>query len=70
MRVKYFADTDTVLVELPDQPPVETRELSGTMYMDLDEQGRVVSLTVEHAQQAAQMEEFSCQLVQATTAAA
>ncbi|MEI6450197.1 MAG: DUF2283 domain-containing protein [Actinomycetes bacterium] len=27
MRVKYFADTDTTLVELADGPPVETREL-------------------------------------------
>jgi uncharacterized protein YuzE len=32
MRIKYFADTDTALVEFSDQPPVETRELNENVY--------------------------------------
>jgi len=53
MRIKYFADTDTTLVEFSDRPPVETRELDENIYLDLDDQRRIVSLTVEHARQAA-----------------
>jgi len=69
MRIKYFADTDTTLVEFSKKPPVETRELNENIYIDLDSDGRVVSLTIEHARQAAGMEEFSYQHIPALTPA-
>ena len=47
MRIKYFEDTDTTLVELSANPPVETRELSENIYLDLDGNGNVVSITIE-----------------------
>lgn len=65
MRIKYFADTDTALVELSDNPPVETRELNENIYLDLDDKGRVVSTTIEHARQSAKMDEFSYQIIPA-----
>jgi uncharacterized protein YuzE len=61
MRIKYFSDTDTALIELSDEPPVETRELDENIYLDLDADGRVVSLTIEHARQAATIDEFTYQ---------
>jgi uncharacterized protein YuzE len=66
----YFADTGTALVELSGQAPVETRELNENIYFDLDDQGRVVSLTIEHARQAARIDEFSYQLIPALPLAA
>ena len=65
MRIKYFADTDTALVEFSDNPPFETRELNENIYLDLDDKGRVVSITIEHARQSAGMNEFSYQLIPA-----
>jgi len=65
MRIKYFADTDTALVEFSDRPPVETRELNENVYLDLDTDGRVVSLTIEHARQTARMDEFTYQHIPA-----
>ena len=67
MRVKYFTDTDTALVEFSDKQPIETRELNENIYLDLDEQGGVVSITIEHARQAAGMDEFSYQQIPAVT---
>jgi uncharacterized protein YuzE len=58
MRVKYFADTDTALVEFSTNPAVETREVNENIYVDLDSRGRVVSMTIEHAGQSADMNEF------------
>lgn len=49
MKIKYFEDTDTTLLELGGGVPVETRELSEDIYLDLDADGHVVSITVEHA---------------------
>ena len=63
MRVNYFTDTDTTLVEFSDGPPVETRELDENISLDLDADGHLVSLTIEHAQQTAGMDELSYQRV-------
>ncbi len=43
MKIKYFEDTDTVLLEIGEGTPAETRELSEDVYLDLDETGHVVS---------------------------
>ena len=68
MRVKYFADTDTTLLEFSNTPPVETQELDENIYLDLDDQGRVVSITIEHASQSTNVEEFLYQRIPAMTA--
>ena len=38
---------------------VETREVSENVYLDLDEQGNLVSMTLEHAGEKANIEDFS-----------
>jgi uncharacterized protein YuzE len=65
MRIKYFEDTDTTLVELSTNPSVETQELNENVYIDLDGEGRVVSITIEHAGQSADMREFLYQRIPA-----
>jgi uncharacterized protein YuzE len=69
MKIKYFADTDTTLLEFSNNPPVETRELNENIYLDFDEHGRVVSLTIEHASQSTDVEEFMYQRVPASASA-
>ena len=49
MKIKYFEDTDTALLEIGGGTPAETRELSEDVYLNLDKTGHVVSITVEHA---------------------
>ena len=63
MRIKYFEDTDTTLVELSANPPVETRELNENIYLDLDSSGNVVSITIEHASASSDMREFLYQRI-------
>ncbi len=63
MRVKYFSDTDTALVEFTDREVVETREISENVYVDLDAAGNLVSMTIEHARANAGLKEFSYQEV-------
>ncbi len=61
MKVSYFEDTDTALVGLSDRAVSETREINENLYIDLDEEGRLVSLTIEHASAQADMEELAFQ---------
>lgn len=63
MRVKYFSDTDTALVVFTDKEVVETKEISENTYVDLDGQGNLVSMTIEHARTNARLHEFSYQEV-------
>jgi len=59
MKIMYFEDTYTALVELSCAPVVETRELSEDVYLDLDAHGSVVSITIEHASTRGDMSELS-----------
>ncbi len=61
MKVRYFSDTDTALVEFTENEVVETKELSENIYIDLDRQGNPVSMTIEHARVNARLQEFSFQ---------
>ena len=63
MRVKYFADTDTALVEFSNNEIFETREISENIYVDLDRDGNLISMTIEHAKRNAGLWEFSYQEV-------
>ncbi len=61
MKVKYFADTDTALVEFTDKDVAETKEIGENIYVDLDVRGNLVSMTIEHARTNAGLQEFSYQ---------
>jgi uncharacterized protein YuzE len=61
MRVKYFSDTDTALVEFTDNEVIETKEISENIYIELDGHGNLVSMTIEHARANARLQEFSYQ---------
>ncbi len=61
MKVKYFEDTDTAFVELLDKPVFETREISENIFIDLDDRGNLVSMTIEHAKENAGLRELSYQ---------
>ncbi len=55
MNVKYFKDTDTALLEFSTHPVKETREISESITIDLDNDGNLVSMTIEHAQRNASL---------------
>jgi uncharacterized protein YuzE len=59
LKIRYFADTDTLFVELNDILVAETREINENTMIDLDTNGNLVSLTVEHARGVTDLSEFS-----------
>jgi len=68
MKVKYFSDTDTAHVEFTDKKVHETKEISENIYIDIDTKGNIVSMTIEHAKDNAELWEFSYQEMSRTTA--
>ncbi len=67
VKVKYFSDTDTALVEFANSEVVETKEISENIYVDLDSDGNLINMTIEHAKKNAALTEFSYQEVVGTT---
>lgn len=59
MKINYFEDTDTAFIEFTAQPVAETRALCENIYIDLDEHGNLVSMKIEHAEQSANILEFT-----------
>jgi uncharacterized protein YuzE len=63
MNVKYFRDTDTALLEFSNRPVDETREISENVCVDLDKDGNLVSMTIEHAASVAEFPRVSLEEV-------
>jgi uncharacterized protein YuzE len=59
MKIRYFSDTDTALLEFSAAPAAETREITEDLYVDLDKSGKLVSMTIEHAKKQANISEIS-----------
>jgi uncharacterized protein YuzE len=49
VKIKYFEDTDTALLEFTERPVFETKEINENIYLDLDEAGNLIGMTIEHA---------------------
>jgi uncharacterized protein YuzE len=63
VKIKYFEDTDTALLEFSDHPVFETKEINENIYLDLDEDGNLVGMTNEHALSQANINEVSFQQI-------
>jgi len=68
MNVKYFKDTDTALLEFSDAVVDETREISENVYVDLDKDGNLVSMTIEHAGAVARLPHVRVEEIDASAA--
>jgi uncharacterized protein YuzE len=64
MKIKYFSDTDTALVEFSDLEVAETKEINENIYIDLDPSGNLVAMTIEHARQQASLPHLSYEQIE------
>jgi len=53
MKIKYFPDTDTALVEFHNLEVADTVGIGENIVIDLDASGNLVAMTIEHAKQQA-----------------
>jgi len=49
MKMSYFDDTDTLYIELKNTDVADTKDLDENTILDLDSNGKIVGITVEHA---------------------
>ncbi len=61
MKIRYFAETDTLFVQLNDKEVVDTHEINQNTFLDMDVDGNLVAITLEHARDTANILDFSFQ---------
>jgi uncharacterized protein YuzE len=65
MKIQYFQETDTLYIEFRPAELTETKDLDENTLLDLDRNGNICGITVEHASQRADIPRFSYEQVAA-----
>ena len=63
MEITYFLDTDTLLIDFADREIVETKDVNENILVELDSDGELVSMTIEHAKNQMDVDSVSFQRV-------
>jgi uncharacterized protein YuzE len=49
MKLNYHADTDSLYIDLSEQPSAESREISAGVVLDYDRSGNLVGIDIDNA---------------------
>jgi uncharacterized protein YuzE len=63
MKIQYFQDTDTLYIVFKEAQVAETRDLDENTLLDVDREGNICGITVEHAGQRTDIPRFSYEQV-------
>jgi uncharacterized protein YuzE len=55
MKIKYFQDTDTLYIEFRSVVVAETRDLDENTLIEVDSDGNICGITIEHARESAEI---------------
>ena len=55
MKLNYYADTDSLYIDLSEQPSVESREISEGVVLDYDSGGNLVGIDIDNASKKVQL---------------
>ena len=67
MEITYFPDTDTLLINFADRGIDETKDVNENILVELDSDGELVSMTIEHAKNQMDVDSLSFQRVVSDT---
>ena len=49
MKLNYYADTDSLYIDLSEKPSVDSREISEGVVLDYDVEGHLVGIDIDNA---------------------
>ena len=49
MKLNYFPETDSLYIDLSEQPSAESREISDGVVLDYDARGNLVGIDIDNA---------------------
>jgi uncharacterized protein YuzE len=58
VKLNYYADTDSLYIDLSEQPSVESREISEGVVVDYDANGNLVGIDIDNASKKVQLQQL------------
>ena len=65
MKIRYFEDTDTLYIELRPGTVADSRDLDENTLIEVDADGQMLAITIEHAHARAELPAFSYEQIAA-----
>jgi uncharacterized protein YuzE len=66
MKISYYPDTDSLYIDLLEQPSAESREISEGIVLDYDAQGRLVGIDIDNASKKVELKTLTLNKLPAT----
>jgi len=68
MKLHYYAETDSLYIDLNSRPSADSRESADGLVIDFDAQGNIVGIDIDHASQKLDLETLETVSLPALTA--
>ena len=59
MKLNYYSDTDSLYIDLSEQPSVESREISEGIVLDYDAAGNLVGIDIDNASRKVELKKLT-----------
>ncbi|MBL8038667.1 MAG: DUF2283 domain-containing protein [Nitrospira sp.] len=59
MKLNYYPDTDSLYIDLLEQPGVESREIAEGIVLDYDAAGHLVGIDIDNASQKVELKQLT-----------
>jgi uncharacterized protein YuzE len=59
VKLTYYPDTDSLYIDLSEQPSVESQEISEGIVLDYDASGNLVGIDIDNASKKVQLKELT-----------
>lgn len=59
MKLNYHPDTDSLYIDLLEQPSVESREIADGIVLDYDAAGHLVGIDIDNASQKVELKQLT-----------
>jgi uncharacterized protein YuzE len=66
MKISYYPDTDSLYIDLSEQPSAESREVSEGIVLDYDAEGRLVGIDIDNASKKVELKTLTLNKVPAS----
>lgn len=59
MKLNYYPDTDSLYIDLSEQPSVESREITEGIVLDYDAAGQLVGIDIDNASRKVELKQLT-----------
>ena len=66
MKISYYPDTDSLYMDLSEQPRAESREVSEGIVLDYDAEGHLVGIDIDNASKKVELKTLTLNKVPAS----